>query len=295
MERQPCLFLDDMSDLRSRELNSFVTTGLWRARVLGKSQTVCVPVEAQVFITGINLDIGRDLARRAAVCDLFHPGDALDREFSLPITDEWLLQPNVRAKFLAALWAGVRHWRDSGLDLSRGSARPSFESYTKLVGSIVAAFGMREPFDVVEVAVDKEGEAIKALLQAAAALVYPDDEGPEAETEAACRERLALTGVLSLEIEGGAANETPPYADFDTTQLLSIAERIGLVDVILPGKYNGEKGEKRALGRKLAVWRGRELVDKAGRKFEFGKRDGSQGAIYTSAFWRSDRSPAPLE
>lgn len=240
-ERKPFLFLDNLGDLRSDELNAFVTSGRWSARVLGKSQSVEVPIEAQVFITGNTLDVGRDLARRAAVCELFLASDACERKFKREITDEWLREPETRPQLLAATWAAVRHWQSLGMPTDEDSRRPSFEAYAKLVGSIVAAFGFGSPFAHAVIAGDEEGEATKALLAAVAAGV--DEDEPE---------------------------------KFRTADLLKIAEDLALIDVIVP--YS--KDQAKALGKKLKPWRGRKLRDSRGRLFEFGRRHGERGAIY---------------
>ena len=55
-----------------------------------------------------------------------------------------------------------------------------------------------------------------------------------------------------------------------------------IADTLLPRNYKGEDGERRALGHKLAKWRGRELRrEKDNHRFEFGQRDVQAGAAYT--------------
>jgi len=246
-ERKEVLFLDDLGNLRSRELNSFVTSGRWRARVLGKSQTMDAPVDAQIFVTGNQLDVGRDLARRAAVCELFLSSDPLARRFPLEITDEWLLLPETRAKFLAVLWAAIRHWCDSGSPRDPQAHRPSFEAFTSLVGSIVSTFKMGTPFAAITLAADEEGDAIKDLLAAAAAQV-----------------------------------DTGTTRHFRNGELRDLADSDGLavLDLILPYKT---PDPAKALGQRLKKggWIGRDdLRDTRGRRFEFGRRRGNRGAIY---------------
>ena len=170
-ERKPFLFLDNMTDLRSPELNAFVTSGRWSARVLGKSQTEEVNVEAQVFINGNQLDVGRELARRAAVCNLFLATDPLERKFTRVISDELLVETVTRSSLLAAAWAAVRQWRDAGLVFDPQHKRASFEAYTELVGSIVAGFGLGAPFAPTAIRGDDEGEATQELLDTAAGSV----------------------------------------------------------------------------------------------------------------------------
>ena len=259
-ERKPYLFLDNMTDLRSPELNAFVTSGRWSARVLGKSQTVEVQVEAQVFINGNQLDVGRELARRAAVCELFLATDPLERKFSHEITDEWLVKPTTRAKLLAVTWAAVRHWCNEGKPIDPRARRPSFEAYTELVGSIVTAFGFGAPFVPAEITGDTEGQATKELLDAAALF---------------------------------ASSQLNARYEFTNPELLEIADQKALLDVIVPYA----KDQAKALGRRLKAWKGRELTDGKGRRYRFGKRDGNAGALYMIEILSSadacDESPRP--
>lgn len=255
-ERKPFLFLDNMTDLRSPELNAFVTSGRWSARVLGKSQTEEVTVEAQVFLNGNQLDVGRELARRAAVCNLFLATDPLERKFAREISDEWLVEPATRGSLLAVAWAAVRQWRDAGMQIDPQHTRASFEAYTKLVGSIVAAFGMGAPFAPTAISGDEEGEATAELLDAAAA---------------------------SVQLVGN------PGKNFNSDELLALADELHLIEAIVPYCKN-ELGKKQVFGRKVKAWRGRERTDKRGRRYEFGKSRDGQTAIYTITIFPPDQA-----
>lgn len=203
-------------------------------------------VEAQVFINGNQLDVGRELARRAVVCELFLATDPLERKFSHEISDEWLTDPRTRGSLLAVAWAAVRHWRDGGRVIDPKAKHPSFGAYTELVGSIVAGFGMGQPFAPSATACDTESAAIKELLDAAA---------------------------LQVASSGGHEYE------FTNPEMLALAEARALLDVILP---YARKEPGKALGKKLATWRGRVLKDKQGRQYEFGggRREDRVGALY---------------
>ncbi|MEI9894747.1 MAG: hypothetical protein WDN28_12880 [Chthoniobacter sp.] len=243
-ERKPYLFLDNMDEPPVSGVECFCDLGRWSARVLGKSQTEEVTIEAQIFLNGNQLDVGRELARRAAVCELFLATDPLGRKFDREISDEWLIESTTRRKLLAVAWAAVKHWQDDGMKIDPHAKRPSFETYTELVGSIVAAFGMGAPFAAAALVADTEGEATKELLDAAAAQVF----------ESGAKER-----------------------EFTNPQLIAIAEERHLLEVIVP---YATKDVAKSLGIKLKTWRGRILTDKLGRRYEFGKRDGRLGALY---------------
>ena len=255
LERKPYLFIDDMGDIRSKELNAFVTSNSWSARVLGHSRTEEAPIEAQVVITGNQLDIGAELERRALVVDLFLASDSMSRRFELQISDEWLMGNEVRSKFLAFLWSVVRHWRDSGFQIAEDAYRPSFEAYSKFVGSILSAGGFEGPFAPRECKMggDDEGAAIQALLRAAAGKV--DD------------------------------SETENYKPDD---LLAIATELELLDIIV----RSAKNPRQSLGHKLRKWQGRELVDDHGRPFRFGKYENNRGAVYPLTILPTMKRPA---
>lgn len=237
IERRQYLFLDDMRDLKSQALNSFLTAANVAPRVLGMSKSSPSPVEAQVFLTGNQLDVGSELARRSIIVDLFFAGSPAERDFPHEITAPWLNRPQVRAEFLAVFWAVVRHWHAQGCPRCTGRPRPSFEDYSRLVGGMVEAFGYSDPITQDNSLVDKETEAIIALLKIAAETVTPGRKGE----------------------------------DFRPADFLTMAKANDLADILLPGSYKGEGGECKALGHKLAKWKGRELRRSTdGKMFEFG-------------------------
>ena len=255
LERKPYLFLDDLADLRSNELNAFVTSNSWSARVLGHSRTEEAPIESQVIITGNQLDIGAELERRALVVDLFFASDTLARRFAHEISDEWLMKSETRAKMLAFSWSAVRHWRDTNFQNDPEAYRPSFEAYASLVGSIVAAGGYPGPFTPRECKMggDDEGHAIQALLRAAASKV--EDHGTE-------------------------------YLRPD--DLLALATELEVLDLIV----RSAKNPRQSLGHKMRRWQGRQLTDDKGRLFAFGKHENNRGAIYPVTILSVPSSPS---
>lgn len=244
LEQRPYLFLDDMGNFKSRALNMVLTSPRVAVRVMGKSSMPELPNKMLVAVTGNMVNIGDELARRALIIDLFSAREATERTFDHPITDTWLALPETRARFLAALWAFVRHWRDMGMPRRPEAWRASYEAHAGLVGSIVLSLGMANPFAKREHGMggDDEGEGLSELLRHIA------DALPD----------------------GGSDEWT-------VGQIAEKAERLSLLDVIVPYA----KDQKKALGHRLKHWRGRILTDNQGREFEFGKRKGNKGAIYT--------------
>ncbi len=248
LARLPFLVLDDCRSIHSQALNRYVTSPVHACRLMHSQRMAMIPKVTQVFATGNGLTISADLDRRALVIDLFEPGKVEDRTFEKEITPGWLFATDTRARFLAALWALVRTWRDAGMPMMKEHRRASFEEWSGLIGGIVIACGMSNPFSprLAETGGDEVGRAIVRLL-AVAAGEYPDGSAP----------------VL-----------TPD-------DLLEVAEREALTDLL-----NLSATDKRqSLGKKLRKsYLGRKLTDTQGRVFEFGVRKMAAGSRYPITF-----------
>ena len=206
-----------------------------------------IPKVTQVFATGNGLTISPDLDRRALVIDLFEPGEAAARSFAKEITPGWLFSPDTRARFLAALWALVRRWQDEGSPMMKENRRGSFEEWSALIGGIVIACGMANPFTPrnAENGGDEAGRALNLVIG------HLVGEAP-----------LAVPPVLT------------------TGEILDRAEADGMLEVIV----GFAKDPKKALGWKLKKLKGRYLIDSQRRAFEFGRRELAGGAGYAITF-----------
>lgn len=248
MNRKPFHVIDDASSLHSNDLNRFCNSPVHEARVLGQSRTVIVPNVTQVFVTGNQLQISPDLARRSLITDLFEPGKATERTFSQVLTPDWFWQQETRAKFLAAFYAIVRDWKENCYPACPLSNHNSAPIWANVIGSILRNFnGNLEPFTKRTFDLgggDESGAALEMLLVKLA--TDAPDEGEE----------------------------------FSSSELISEAESLGLLEAI----SGYAKDPRKALGHRLKKMRGRVFDDQKGRKFEFGKRDKSFGAVYPITF-----------
>ena len=168
LAQSPYLFLDNMSNFKSGTLAMMLTSPRVAVRKLGSSDMPKLPNKTLVVMTGIAVNIGDELVRRALVLDLFCPREATERRFDHEITDTWLNRPDIRARFLAALWAFVRHWRDTDHMKRYAEAwRASYEAHASLVGSILLSLGMANPYAKREYGMggDEQGEALMELLR----------------------------------------------------------------------------------------------------------------------------------
>lgn len=246
--RKPFLVLDDCRSIHSQALNRFVTSPVHECRLMHSQRMAMVAKVTQVFATGNGLAISEDLNRRALVIDLFEPGEAAARSFAKEITPGWLFAPDTRARFLAALWTMVRCWQDKGLPMMKENRRGSFEEWSGLIGGIVIACGMSNPFSprLAETGGDERGRAVVRLL-AIVAGEYPD------------------------------ASEPMPT----TQDLLDVADREGLTELL----NLSEKDRRQSLGRLLRKsYLGRKFTDTQSRVFEFGRRKMADGARYPITF-----------
>lgn len=248
LQRDPYLILDNCYHLRSKSLDRFLTSPIHKPRLFNKQESRAVRNCTQIFCTGNSLSLTADLDRRALVIDLFVPGEATSRKFKHEITEEWFPRPEIRAKFLGALWAIVRKWRDDGMPRMKEHRRASFETWSGIIGGIVCSAGMTNPFTprTAENGGDESTRALKIVLG---------------------------------QLAGEAFLETPPV--LKTSDILSRAETADLIELIVPPDKNPAK----ALGWAIkALGLPRHLVDSQGRAFELRKRDLAKGAGYVIRF-----------
>lgn len=139
----------------------------------------------------------------------------------------------------------MRHWNEAGRPISLEARKPSFESYASLVGSIVIASGLANPF------------------------------GPRQCTSGGDEAGRALERVIaSLAGEAVFGDSVTPR------QILEALRENDTLDLVAPFAKN-DMGQRQAVGRKLANLRGRTMTDSRGRRFEFGHREDAHGARYT--------------
>lgn len=242
----PYLILDDAANLRSHDLNRFVTSPVHVPRVKGQSLRVRSPNVTQVFATGNGLNLTEDLDRRALVVDLFDPGTTAERRVAEPLTNPFLFSETYRGPACAVLWTLLRHWRDAGRPACVEARKPSFEDYAGLVGSVIVAAQIANPFTPRE-------------------CIAGGDEASRSLKSVVCR------------LAGNCAQGE----DLTPDDILTALREAETLDDVLPFDC---RDERKALGHKLKKLRGRVFTDTRGRRFEFGKRDASSGSRYVVHF-----------
>lgn len=131
------VFDDVAHTLRSPVLQSALTASEWSGRILGKSEMIAVPQRATWIVTGNNVQLGKDIARR---CFWIR----LDAKMSRPYQREGFKHPNLesyvkesRGALLAALLTLARSWHSAGSPRATVKPLGSFEEWTLIIGGIL--------------------------------------------------------------------------------------------------------------------------------------------------------------
>lgn len=145
MEGKPCVLIDNVSRmLDSGVLAAAITGDTWSERILGQNSTTQIKVRCCWVVTGNNITISTELARRAVRIRLTPKTDRPeDREdFVHPDLMEWV--EDNRARLVQAAHIIVKWWLQNGRPA--GSIRPlgSFERWSKLLGGILFAGGYNQ-------------------------------------------------------------------------------------------------------------------------------------------------------
>lgn len=260
----PYLFIDDAPTfVASGALNRFVTSRRHAGRILGTPLPFDVPNVTTVLLTGNNLELTPDLMRRALVVELFVPGDIETRTFKRQIEPGYWSRPEVRGELLAAMWAVVRHYVAEG-EQPGPTIKPTFEAWSLMIGGMIAALpdmgqGRGDPMRKAELPMsgDRRGAEWRQLLAHIAGEIATDD---------------MLVGTEDLK--------------FTTKDIVTAARQQCLLDDVcgVDGDKELTGKELRNVGRELRRWRGRELVDSKGRRFQFGQRHQRRGSEYPLVF-----------
>jgi hypothetical protein len=246
LEKRPFLVMDDIAGLDSPDLNRFITSRIFNARILSKSETKDCPNRTQAFASGNNLKLTPDLVRRSMVVDFFWDGET--PKYEKNITTDWLALPKTMSDFLAALWAIVREWNAAGRPESCcDTFHSSASEWAPVIGAIVHFLNPDlQPFAKRSFGFggDESGFALKEMLR------------------------------------GMAANLPNTGGRFSTNDFLDRAEELDLGEIIL----DEGREPKRNIGRKLEPLRSTKLTDDKGRVFKLQHRRSGMGAVYEFVF-----------
>lgn len=154
----PYLLFDNLKGhFENSLIEGLMTSPSHQARVMGTQRFASCKVCFVLIITGNNLTVSKDFQRRLLQCDLFvEEFDLNERTHRRDLNPVELNRPEVRAEFLSALWALVRHWDEVG-DGQGGRppagtrAKPfriaSFAEWSDIFGGIVQCAGYGNPLE----------------------------------------------------------------------------------------------------------------------------------------------------
>jgi hypothetical protein len=254
LSASPYLFLDDLSGvLKNNLLNAFMTCVSWTGRVMGGQQKFSAPKVSTVFITGNNLELSPDIARRTLQVELFvTSANPQNREIKRLINAHYLAKPENRRQILSALWAIVKGWDKAGRPPASRVLR-GFESWSNIYGGIVQHAGFGNP------------------------LAEPPSDAGFGDTQ-----RHDMEALINKLAEG-----VDKMAEFSFDTLIDIARDLNCFEHAIDGKETKDGFELKAWSRSRMgkmfskQYGGRSFQLKDGRVVTFGKRGEHRGRKYT--------------
>ncbi len=131
--------------LSSGALEAFLTTPVWRDRVLGGNKMGEWPVNIALALTGNNLTLSPDLERRQVLVRLLPDSDQpwLRNDFEIPDLTSYILAN--RARIVWQILVIIQRW--SALGFPQGSRRlGSFEGWSAAIGGLLDCVGIGSDF-----------------------------------------------------------------------------------------------------------------------------------------------------
>lgn len=142
LEGAPVTVIDNVTrEVNSSVLSAAVTSVLWEDRMLGKTETLRMPVTTIWVMTANNPVLHTDIARRTVRV-------RLDPKVERPWLREGFRHPNLlawvkerRAHLIRAILSIIQAWLQEGQPASNVKPLGSFESWTRVVGGLVTFAG----------------------------------------------------------------------------------------------------------------------------------------------------------
>lgn len=147
LEGSPYCFFDNIrAQVESPALEAFMTLPVWSGRVMGGQKTFSAAIACTFIITANNLKLSVDVRERFLQCDLFvEEAEAMARDVESPIEQAWIMEH--RNEIFDAVYALVDHWDRAGRPGAPGRVRKGFETFSHMIGGIIAAAGFGDLFE----------------------------------------------------------------------------------------------------------------------------------------------------
>jgi hypothetical protein len=134
--------IDNCETVNSGTLASAITATRWTDRILGKSEMVSIPNNAVFALTGNNIALSGEIARRVIRIRLQSKTAAPweRKEFRHPKIKTYVKENRTRLQ--SACLSIIQSWIDAGKPLADVEGFGSFESYAEIIGSILHHAGI---------------------------------------------------------------------------------------------------------------------------------------------------------
>ena len=237
-EAKPYLVLDDLdtSFVRSGLLNSFMTSTTWGGRKFHAQEEFNEAKTPVIFFTGNNIEMTPDIARRTLSCELFDPqSNVADRPILKPIDAEWMRTTAVHQQVCSALWALIRHWRDTGRKHDGREVR-GYHPWSRIFGGIMMAAGLGNPCEPsqTEGIGNTEYQDMVALITRLAEGVTKVAEFEFGDIVQICRDLNCFEHALDGRLVKHKSGDEE-YAEFELT-----AKSKSILGKNILGKYGGK-------------------------------------------------------
>ena len=131
-------------DFDSPQLATFITSTLWKQRLLGSNEMVNLPQKTCVILNGNNLSFSGDLSRRCywirIDAHLARPWQRKSETYRHPKLADWVAHN--RGVLVAAILILARHWVVSGRPKANIPAMGTFDTWAEMLGGILVAAGV---------------------------------------------------------------------------------------------------------------------------------------------------------
>ena len=141
-------FFDNLKGhIASEELEGFMTGGARKVRLFHTQIERVFPNRTSVSITGNNLTWSKDIDGRVLISDLYlEEADPQTRKLKKERTRADFMEEGLRGDLLAAMWAMVRDWDESGRKPGN-RIRAGFGEWCRVIGGMVVAQAFGDPLD----------------------------------------------------------------------------------------------------------------------------------------------------
>jgi len=252
LEGQTMIVFDNIEkDLHSQQLASVLTARSWSVRVLGTARHVELLNRATWVVTGNNVSVRGDLARRCYRIRLDPSMEKPWQRNSWKHPDLLSYAKQKRGEIVAALLTLIKYWANNGAKMFTERVLGSFDRWCKIAGGILATAGIEgflENIDEIYELLSDEAAEWKNFFETWYRL-YPESKNKsKAFTTNELCEILGLVRWIGKEIEAGA----PSSSEIVKAKELFSALPGDLSAVFQDGKFTGkDRRVGKILGNKI--------------------------------------------